>query len=92
MADLTELRAQVEILRWCKNRRAELADIEQVAKEAIQEALGDDESGTLDGEAVVTWKSHKRNALDQKLLRKLHPEAAAECMSASVVRRFEVLG
>jgi predicted phage-related endonuclease len=89
-ADISDLRAQVEILRWCKNKRAEIKELEDQAKAAVQATLNDDTVGTVDGDIAVTWKSHKRNALDQKLLQRLYPEAAAECMSTTEVRRFEV--
>jgi predicted phage-related endonuclease len=84
------MRAQVEILRWCKNKRAEIKELEDQAKAAVQSALDDDMVGTVDGGVAVTWKSQKRTALDQQLLKRLYPEAAAECMSTTEVRRFEV--
>jgi predicted phage-related endonuclease len=89
-ADISNMRAQVEILRWCKNKRAEIKELEDQAKAAVQSALDEDTVGTVDGDVAVTWKSHKRNALDQKLLQRLYPETAAECMSTTEVRRFEV--
>lgn len=90
MTDLAELRAQVEILKWCKAKRAEIAELEAAAKDAVQAALGDDEEGVIDGEIVITWKAHKRVALDQRYLKKTFPEVAAECQVTSEVRRFEV--
>lgn len=94
MIDLADVRAHVEILQFCRNERAKLAarldELEAGAKAAIQEAMGGDDTGTLDGATVITWKTTKRTALDQKLLKSLHPEVFAECVSTSEVRRFEV--
>lgn len=92
--DLTPVRAQFEILTYCRNERAKLAaridELEASAKAAIQEALGADDIGLLDGIPVVTWKTSKRTSLDQKLLKSLHPEVYEECKSTTEVRRFEV--
>lgn len=90
--DLTELRQQIEILRAVKQEKARLADIEAAARAAVEEALGGDEVGELDGREVIRWKHIKSNRLDQKLLEKLYPEAAAECRAVVESRRFEVLG
>lgn len=94
MTDLTPLRAQIEILQYCRAQRAELAaridELEASAKAAIQEALGDNDTGTIDGHTVITWKTTKRTALDQQLLKKLHPDAYEECRTTTEIRRFEV--
>ena len=91
MTDLNAVRAQVEILQYCKERRTELADVEAQAKAAVQEALGDDDTGTLDGREVVYWRRHKRTALNQTLLAATYPEICESCKTTTEVRRFEVL-
>lgn len=89
--NLDDLRAQVELLRFVKTRKVELKEIEDRAREAIQAELRDCDEGTLDGHVVVTWKSHKRHALDQKLLREAYPEVYEGCKRATEVRRFEIV-
>lgn len=89
--NLDHLRAQLELLRFVKLKKAELKEVEDTAREAIQAELGDYDEGTLDGHVVVTWKSHKRNALDQKLLRQAYPEVYENCKQTSEVRRFEIV-
>lgn len=91
MKNLNELRGQVEILKYCKAKRAELKELEDNAKAAIQDALGDDDAGTVDGELAVTWKSSKRTTLDQQYLKKTFPQVVAECQVTTEVRRFEVV-
>lgn len=91
MTDLNGLRAHIEILQFCKQRKAELADLENNAKAAVQEALGDDDTGLLDGEAVVHWRRHKRTTLDQRLLAATHPDIYESCRTTTEVRRFEVI-
>ena len=83
------LKAQLALLQHCKEKRAELAEIEASAKAAIQAALGDAEAGTIDGRPVVTWKFVKRRSIDQQLLKQLHPEVAEQVTTVSESRRFE---
>lgn len=90
MRDLTALRAQIEILRWCKTRRAEIKELEDQAKEVVQAAMGDSDTGMLDGQPAIVWKSHKRTSLDQKYLKDKFADVHAECLVTSEVRRFEV--
>lgn len=91
MTNLDVLRAQVEILKWARAKKAEITELENNAKAAIQEALGDDDFGTVDGHIVVTWKAHKRTALDTAALKKADPETYALYSKTTEVRRFEVL-
>lgn len=92
MIDLEELRAQVELLRWCRDKKAEIKQIEETARAEIEAALGDhDDEGSLDGEPVIRWRFHKRSALDQKLLKETFPEVFETCKRVTEVRRFEVV-
>lgn len=90
MRDIDHLLAQVEILRWAKQRRAEIKEIEDAAKAVVQEALGDTDEGAIGGQTVVTWKSHKRTALDSTALKREHPDTYALYSKTTEVRRFEV--
>lgn len=90
MAELESVRWAVEALKFVKERKAELKDVEDQARDAIEQAMGDDSEGTLDGHVAVTWKHFKRTALDQKLLKTSYPEVAALCMSTTETRRFQV--
>lgn len=89
--NLDQLRAQLEILRFIKDKRAELKQLEETARDAVEAALGDNDEGTLDGHVAVTWKTHKRKALNQKLLREAYPEIYESCKDTTEVRRFEVV-
>lgn len=92
MKDLEDLRPQVELLRWVKERKAELKRIEDDARAQIEAALGDhDDEGSLDDEPVIRWRFHKRSALDQKLLKETFPDVYETCKRTTEVRRFEVV-
>ena len=90
--DLGALRAQIAILRHVKEKEAELKELKENARAAIEEAMGDEELGTLDGDVVVRWKRQKRTALSQKLLKEMYPEAFASCQDTIETRRFEIAG
>lgn len=89
--DLESLRWAVEALRYIKDRRAELKELEDRARPAVEQALGDATEGILDGRVVVTWKYHKRSALDQQALKASFPDIYEVCRRTSEVRRFEVV-
>lgn len=91
--NLDALRAQVEILRHVKQREAELKELKAEAREQIEELMAQDgaDEGTLDGKPVISWRSYKRKALNQKLLKALHPDVYAECEDTTEYSRFEVL-
>lgn len=89
--NLEQLRWAVETLRAVKERKAELKAAEEMARDAIENALGDNDEGELDGHTVVTWKYIKRNALDQKFLQKTYPELYESCKRVTETRRFEIV-
>jgi len=89
--DLDSLRAHVERLRWVRERKAELKELEESAREAIEDALGADDEGTLDGHPVVAWRFHKRTALDQGVLRTAFPDIYDTCVRTTEVRRFSLV-
>lgn len=89
--DLEKLRWAVETLQWTKDRKAELKAAEDAARDALQQALGDNDEGELDGHVVVTWKFFKRNALDQTFLKDTYPELFESCKRVTEVRRFEIV-
>lgn len=90
---LDALRAQVEILRHCKQRQAELKELADEAREQIEELMAQEgaDEGTLDGRPVVNWRSYKRKALNQKLLKSLYPGAYEECVDITEYSRFTLV-
>jgi len=89
--DLERVRWAVETLREVQNRKAELKEAEQLARDAIEQALGGNDEGEIDGHLVVTWKYIKRNALDQKFLRDTYPELYESAKRVTEVRRFTLV-
>lgn len=99
---MEEQRSSVELpidmagwLELYKKTQAEIKQLEekaQTAKEKIQDALGDNEIGLIDGSAVVRWTKVTSTRLDMKKAREvLDPKILAFLSSDSVSRRFTLV-
>lgn len=89
--DLNSVRAHVETLIWTKTRQSELTNLEKKAREAIEEVLGDNEIGQLDGQTVITWTTHKKRQFQQKKLAEEHPNIVDEFTELVEARTFKVV-
>ena len=89
--DLDSVKAHIDILRYCKKKEAELKQMIEMSRAAIEEALGGNEIGTIDGHTAVRWKHIKTNRLNQKALKEEHPNIVAQYTEATEIRRFEVV-
>lgn len=89
--DLSDVRGQVEILRWAKAQQAKLKEIEANARDAIEAKMGNADVGLLDGEEAITWATFKKRQLDQKALRDEHPELAESFTQLVEQRQFKVV-
>jgi predicted phage-related endonuclease len=90
VTDLSKVRAHVEILQYVKARMAELKEMQALSRAEVEEALGDNEVGELDGKLVITFKSYEVTRLDQGMLKADYPEIDAACRKTKDERRFEV--
>ena len=88
---LDHIRAHVDILKFVASKEAELKEMKERSRAAVEEALGENEIGTVDGEPVVRWGHQKVNRLNQKALKAERPEIVAEYTEATSQRRFEIL-
>jgi predicted phage-related endonuclease len=99
---MEEVRSSVELpldvagwLGLYKKTQAEIKALEEkasTAKEKIQEALGDNEVGTLDGSPVVRWTKVTSTRLDMKKAREvLDPKILQFLSSESTSRRFTLV-
>jgi predicted phage-related endonuclease len=73
VADLKPVETYVEILRAVRQKRRELDEIEAYARDHVESALGADDTGTIDGEIVVTYKPYKQRRLNQRKLKADEP-------------------
>jgi predicted phage-related endonuclease len=99
---MEEQRSSVELpldvagwLELYKKTQADIKALEEkasTAKEKIQEALGDNEIGTLDGSPVVRWTKVTSTRLDMKKAREvLDPKILQFLSSESTSRRFTLV-
>lgn len=89
---LDHIKAHVDILKYAKRKQAELNEMVERSRAAVEEALGENEIGTIDGDPAIRWGHQKVNRLNQKALKNDHPEIVAEYTEATAPRRFEVIG
>jgi predicted phage-related endonuclease len=87
--EIDNMQANLAILRHCRMKKAEIAELEQNARAAIEAALGDCEAGIIGGRIAVTWKRSTRSAINQKLLRDRFPDVAEQVTTVTEVRRFD---
>lgn len=74
--------AAAEIEKW--------KGVQAAARARIEEALGEAEVGTIDGQRAVTWTHSERTTLDAKRLQaELPADVLAPYMRTTVVRTFK---
>lgn len=88
--DLKPIEEHVRRLQMAKKVTAEMKELAESSRAVVEEFMGENEAGELDGELVITWKHHKTNRLNQKALKAEKPEVVAEYTEAKAERRFEV--
>ncbi|ALF01427.1 hypothetical protein SEA_LILPHARAOH_48 [Mycobacterium phage LilPharaoh] len=91
MADVSDLKGQLDLLAHARSEKAKWAEIEKGAKAAIEEALGHDDVGTIDGKVVVRRKEIKSNKFDQSALKKAAPEVFEAFVKTTVSYRMDLV-
>ena len=89
--ELDNLKGQFAILQFCREKRAELAELEAGARAAIEAALGDQEVGTVNGHIAVRWTRSTRRTLDTKALKAAEPDVYESYCKTTEVRRFTLI-
>lgn len=88
--DLKKVEEHVRRLQMAKKVTAEMKDLAETSRAAIEEEMGSSEAGELDGELVITWKHGKTRRLNQKKLKEDKPEVVAEYTEMHAERKFVV--
>lgn len=89
--NLESVRDQVAILRWCKQQKAAIKELEDNARSHVEAAMGQATLGLLDDEPVITWSSFKENRFDSKAFREENPELWERYKARHSKRAFTVL-
>lgn len=91
--NLDPVRGQITAYKAIDEQIKALTETRQALRVDIEDALGDNETGVLDGKTVVTWRhSKKPERFDLTAFRAAHPQLAAEFTTVREAPRvFKVL-
>jgi predicted phage-related endonuclease len=82
----------VNAYRDIQNQIKALEEQLAVARGHIEEALGDNTTGTVDGKLAVRWTWVTSRRFDQKIAKELlDPQQLQHCMLEQHTRRFELV-
>lgn len=90
VVDLEPVAEHVAAIRHCKEQIAALEAEMARYRRAVEDALGDNEIGILNGRIAVTWRHLKRRGLDTKALRRRHPEIYELFCTTTPYRRMDI--
>lgn len=89
MTDLQGVKGWLDILTAANESKAKAEEAIAVARQHIEDALGDDDTGTIDGEPVVRWTTVTSRRFDATKAKELLPDDLREaCMTEGTSRRF----
>jgi hypothetical protein len=91
MIELDDVADSVAVMRACQSRIADLKEVMAQHRSVIEEKMGNEEIGTVDGKPVISWKTYKQRRLNQALLGLTHPDILELCKETTETRRMEVL-
>lgn len=91
MTPLDELKGWLDVYRAAAAEKARAEDVMAQARERIEDALGDDEVGTVDGQPVVRWTFVRSERFDVKKAKALLGDDAAACLVPMETRRFTLV-
>lgn len=82
---------QLEIYKKLKNDIKYLEERAEEARKFIEEVMGDNEIGTIDGQVAVKWTTTSRESIDLKAAKELLPPTVyAELVRKTESRRFTI--
>jgi predicted phage-related endonuclease len=90
--DLSSVREMMARLRMVMADRKLLEKEEDELKAAVGLALGGNDTGTLDGDTVVTWKQQSRTSFDSKKFSADHPDLYEKYQMSSTFRVMRLKG
>ena len=88
---LDDLAESVAIMKACKTRITELQKLFEEHRALVQEKMGSKETTNIDGKPVLTWKTYRKNLLNQAYLRLNYAGIYELCKETTETRRMEIL-
>lgn len=83
--------AWLGLIRQCERQIKDLEETRQVARQHIEQLLGENEIGTVDGQPVVRWTFVTSTRLDTTKLKAERPEVYDAFSRPSMSRRFTLV-
>lgn len=88
---LDDLAPMIELYREAGSKIAEWTEIRDKVRAAIEQRMGEHETGTVAGQPVVRWVHVTSNRVDTTLLKANHPDVYRACVTPQTSRRFTVV-
>lgn len=83
--------AWLGLIRQCDQQIKDLEETKQVARKHIEQLLGENEIGVIDGKPVVRWTVVPSTRLDTSKLKAERPEVYEAFTRTSISRRFTLV-
>jgi hypothetical protein len=90
-AELDDVADSVKIMQACQSRISELKEVMGQHRALIEERMGSEEVGTVDGQPVITWKHFKQRRFNQAAFFAANNDLAETYRETSEIRRMEIL-
>lgn len=87
----TDATAWLGLIRQCDRQIKELEETKAVARKHIEQLLGENEVGAIDGKPVVRWTIVPSTRLDTTKLKAERPEVYEAFCRQSISRRFTLV-
>lgn len=81
----------LNVYRSAEEKIRELDEVKLKAREQLEQALGDCETGTVAGRPAVRWSFVKSQRFDQSQFRESHPDLYERFRVPLMSRRFTVV-
>jgi cytochrome c-type biogenesis protein CcmH/NrfG len=90
---IDELATYLDLMRAAQADKARAQAVIARCRDLIEEALGDNDEGTIGGEVAVTWRTVTSRRLNQTAIKTLiAPELLEPCWTETTTRQFRVIG
>jgi hypothetical protein len=89
---IDELATYIDLMRAAIYNKAREQAVIDRCRDLIEEALGDHDTGLINGEPAVTWRTVTARRLDQQKVKTVMPaELLDQCWTETTSRRFQLV-
>lgn len=91
MKNLDDLAGWLDVYRAAYDEKKRAEEVMAHAREKIEDALGDDEVGAVNGEPAVRWTFVRSTRFDQKKAKAILGDEYEACLVPTESRRFTLV-